>query len=177
MLRVEGSQFTCFTCFTSTKVQILQKFVPPQGNRAQILPSTKVQVLTPEAQILPSTKVQILTPEAPRRGSAVRAASCVAALCLMPYALCLMPYALCLMPDVLCRVVVCLVPDVLTREAYDAAPRLCRAAFPHFQPQALFRLRELGAVNFSSKYTVNEATREALINGNVGVTTANFTAI
>jgi hypothetical protein len=28
-----------------------------------------------------------------------------------------------------------------------------------------------------SKYTVNEATREALINGNVGVTTANFTAI
>ena len=28
-----------------------------------------------------------------------------------------------------------------------------------------------------SQYTVNEATREALINGNVGVTTANFTAI
>ena len=28
-----------------------------------------------------------------------------------------------------------------------------------------------------SKYTVDEATREGLINGNVGVTTANFTAI
>jgi hypothetical protein len=28
-----------------------------------------------------------------------------------------------------------------------------------------------------SKYTVNEETREALINGNVGVTTANFTSI
>lgn len=28
-----------------------------------------------------------------------------------------------------------------------------------------------------SKYTVNEATRENLINGNVGVTTDNFTAI
>ena len=28
-----------------------------------------------------------------------------------------------------------------------------------------------------SQYTVNEATREALINGNVGVTTANFTVI
>ena len=28
-----------------------------------------------------------------------------------------------------------------------------------------------------SKYTVDETTRENLINGNVGVTTANFTAI
>jgi hypothetical protein len=28
-----------------------------------------------------------------------------------------------------------------------------------------------------SQYTVNETTRENLINGNVGVTTANFTAI
>ena len=121
VLRVVDSQLARFTCFTSTKVQILQKFAPPQGNRAQILPSTKLQILTPEAL---------------RKGSAVRRVVCS---CLMPYALCLMPRRR--MPCAWCT------------DTWGAAPRLCRAAFPHFKPQALFGLRELGVVNFSSKYT------------------------